>query len=61
MAGQDPGAGARAASAPGPTGDPVGDLNNAAGWSIDYFNRRAPQQYAALVALQIAAGALMGG
>lgn len=60
MAGQQPTAGARAASAPGPSGDPVTDLNNAAAWSIDYFNRRAGQQYAALIALQVAAGALMG-
>ena len=60
MAGQGPGTGARSASVPNPSGDPVADLNNSAGWSIDYYNRRAGAQYAALIALQIAAGALMG-
>lgn len=61
MAGEQANTGARSASVPGPSGDPVADLNNAAGWSIDYYNRRAAGQYAALIALQIAAGALMGG
>lgn len=60
MAGQQPTTGARAASAPGASGDPVADLNNSAAWSIDYYNRRAAGQYAALIALQVAAGALMG-
>lgn len=61
MAGQTPPAGARSASVPPPSGDPVGDLNNAAAWSIDYYNNRAAGQYLTLIALQIAAGALMGG
>lgn len=60
MAGQDPGASARSANVPGGSGDQVTDLNNAAAWSIDYYNRRAPAQFAALIALQVAAGALMG-
>ena len=46
---------------PPPSGDPITDVNNAADWSADYYNRRAGDQLAAINALQIAIGALMGG
>lgn len=61
MAGSGPATGARAAGPPPGSGDQVTDLNNAAAWSIDYYNRRAGAQFSALIALQVAAGALMGG
>lgn len=48
-------------STPPPSGDAVNDAWNAAEWSRDYYNRRAGEQYVAIVALQIAIGALAGG
>lgn len=60
MAPPPPAAGPVPPRVPPASSDPLVDVNNAASWSIDYFNRRAADQYLALVALQIAAGALMG-
>jgi len=60
MAGPTPNAAPAAAPLPNVNPDPVVNVNDAAAWSSDYYNRRAAQQLFALQALQIAAGALMG-
>lgn len=56
-----PDAGPVPPNTPPPAGDEIVDLNDAAAWSIDYYNRRAGAQLAALYALQVAAGGLIGG
>lgn len=61
MAGPNPAAVPVPPPVPRATPDPLADVETAANWSIDYFNRRASLQYQALFALQVAAGALMGG
>lgn len=60
MAGPAASAAPGAPNPPAGTTDPIVNVNHAADWSIDYYNRRAPAQLFALQALQIAAGALMG-
>lgn len=47
-------------STPPPSGDALNDAHRAADWSTDYYNRRAGQQLLSILALQIAAGALIG-
>lgn len=45
---------------PPPSGDALVDVNHAADWSVDYYNRRAGNQLLGILALQVAAGALIG-